>query len=254
MSESQGNFVWYELMTSDVTGAIRFYEDVVGWGTQAYAGGGAPYTMWTANGTPIGGVLPLTDQARKLGAPPHWLAYVTADDVDALTRKAESLGARTVVPPSDIPTIGRFSVIADPQGAVIALFKPSGTGMQPPAEPPPGHVSWHELVTSDWEGAFRFYAALFGWQKTDSFEGPMGTYQMYGKGGRTLGGMMTMPKDYPAPPHWLYYVKVNDLDAALGRVRKRDGKVWNGPMEVPGGDRVAQCVDAQGAAFALHGK
>jgi hypothetical protein len=115
-------------------------------------------------------------------------------------------------------------------------------------------VSWHELITSDHEAALRFYSQLFGWQKTDAIPGPNGTYQMYGKGGRTFGGMMTKPKDYPAPPHWLYYVKVADLDGALARVKKNDGKVWNGPMEVPGGDRVAQCVDPQGAAFALHGK
>ena len=82
----------------------------------------------------------------------------------------------------------------------------------------------------------------------------MGAYQMYGKAGRTFGGMMTKPKGYPAPPHWLYYVTVADLDAALARVKKSDGKVWNGPMDIPGGERVAQCVDPQGAAFALHGK
>lgn len=254
MSDTQGNFVWYELMTSDVNAAVRFYKDIVGWGTQAFEGGAEPYLMWTAGGTPIGGVLPLTDELKKTGAPPHWIAYVTADDVDALTKKAESLGARTCVPPRDIPTIGRFSVIADPHGAAIALFKPSGAGMHRPAEVPDGHVSWHELVSGDLESAFRFYSQLFGWQKTDAINGPMGVYQMYGKGGRTFGGMMTKPKDYPAPPHWLYYVKVKDLDDALARVRNADGKVLNGPMEVPGGDRVAQCVDPQGAAFALHGK
>ena len=77
---------------------------------------------------------------------------------------------------------------------------------------------------------------------------------MYGKDGRTLGGMATKPKNYPAPPHWVYYVKVDDLDGALARVKKDGGTVMNGPMEVPGGDRIAQCLDPQGAEFALHGK
>jgi len=255
MSDRQGNFVWYELLTSDVNGAIKFYKDVIGWGTQAFEGGATPYTMWTAGGPPVGGVTTLPAEAKKMGAPPHWLAYVAADDVDALTKKATSLGAKTYVAPMDIPTVGRCSVIADPQGAVIALFKGSGTQSPPPAEPSNGHFSWHELLAAEWEPEFRFYSQLFGWQKTDAMDmGPMGTYQMYGKGGRTFGGMMTKRKDYPAPPHWLYYVKVGDLDAALGRVKKGDGKVLNGPVEVPGGDRVAQCVDPQGAAFALHGK
>src|SRR5439155_23231001 len=137
MSDTQGSFVWYELMTTDVQGAIRFYRDVIGWGTQAFEGGEMPYSMWSVGETPIGGVLPLPAEARKAGAPPHWIGYVAAGDVDALTKKAESLGAKTCVPPKDIPTVGRFSVIADPQGAVIALFK--GTGeMTRPAEPPNG--------------------------------------------------------------------------------------------------------------------
>jgi uncharacterized protein len=145
-------------------------------------------------------------------------------------------------------------VIADPQGATIALFKPQGPERPLPAETPNGHVSWNELVAADWESAFRFYSQLFGWEKTEAMPGPTGIYQMYGKGGRSFGGMMTKPKDYPAPPHWLYYVKVADLDGAIARVKRGDGKVLNGPMDVPGGDRVAQCVDPQGAAFALHGK
>jgi len=123
MSDSQGNFVWYELDTSDVQGAIKFYKDVIGWGTQRF---GESYVMWTAGETPVGGVMMLPDEAKKMGAPPHWIAYVAADDVDALTKKAESLGAKTHVPPQDIPKVGRFSVIADPQGAVIALLKGSG--------------------------------------------------------------------------------------------------------------------------------
>jgi uncharacterized protein len=252
MSDSQGQFVWYELMTSDVNGAIAFYKDVIGWGTQVFEESEHPYVMWTAGTTPLGGVMALPEEAKKAG--PHWLAYVAVDDVDALTKKAVSLGAKTCSPPMDIPTVGRFSVIADPQGAVIALFKGSDPEMSRPTEAANGHFSWHELMAGELEAAFRFYSQLFGWQKTDAVTSPMGLYQMYGKGGRTFGGMMTRPKDYPAPPHWLYYVKVDDLDAALARVKKDDGQVMHGPMEVPGGDRVAQCMDPQRAAFALHGK
>jgi predicted enzyme related to lactoylglutathione lyase len=210
--------------------------------------------MWTAGGTPVGGVMRLPDEHEKIGKGPHWLAYVTAEDVDALTRKAESLGGKTCVPPTDIPTVGRFSMIADPQGAAIGLITPIDPGTPRPPQPANGYFSWHELMAGEQESALRFYAQLFGWQKTDVFEAPNGTYQMYGKGGTTLGGMMTRPEGYPLPPHWLYYVKVEDLDAALARVKKGGGRVMNGPMEVPGGDRVAQCMDPQGAAFALHGK
>lgn len=247
MSDAQGNFVWYELITGDVNGAMKFYTDVVGWGTQPFGEG---YVMWTADKTPIGGVM----APRDGGTPPHWMAHVLADDVDALTKKAVSLGAKTRVSPEDIPTVGRFSVITDLQGAEIALFTPLDAGMSKPAEPTTRFVSWHELVTDDPEAALRFYAELFGWQKTDAVPSPMGVYQMYGKGGRTFGGIAKRPKDFPAPPHWLYYVKLDDLDAALARVKRDGGQVLHGPMVVPGGDRVAQCMDPQRAAFGLHGK
>src|SRR6185369_11914160 len=140
--------------TSDVPGAIRFYQDVIGWGTQKWEGGAAPYTMWTAGGSPLGGVMAPRDAGKARA--PHWTAYVAADDVDALTKRAESLGGEICTPPADIPTVGRFSVIADPQGATISLFKGSGPEMPEPAQAPDGRFSWHELVADDREAAFRF--------------------------------------------------------------------------------------------------
>jgi len=253
MTQRQGSFVWYELMTPDVDRAVKFYGDVVGWGTQSFTGGDAPYTVWTTSEGGIGGVLAPPPDAKKRGVPPHWCAYVSVDDVDAATRKATSLGATTCVPPMDIPTVGRFSVIHDPQGATLALFK--GPGMPPPADPVHGRHSWNQLTANDWQSEFRFYEALLGWEKLDAVDmGPMGTYQIYGQGGRAYGGMMSKAKDDPGAPRWLHYVWVDDLDAALGRVRRGGGTVAMGPQEVPGGTRIGHCIDPQGAAFALHGK
>ena len=251
MSDKQGTFVWYELLTADVKKAIDFYGNVIGWGTQPF---GESYNMWTAGKTPIGGVMGIDDAQMHAGTKPHWWAHVLADDVDALTKKAASLGAKVTVQPTDIPTVGRFSVINDPQGAEIALFTPLESSMSRPETPTDGFMSWHELMTDDQEAAFRFYSQLFGWQKTDAVQSPMGVYQMYGKNGQTYGGIGGRPKDYPYGPHWLYYTKVADLDAALERVKKKGGEVMHGPMEVPGGSRVAQCKDPQGALFALHGE
>jgi predicted enzyme related to lactoylglutathione lyase len=253
MSDSQGFFIWHELATTDVDAAVRFYEDVIGWGSEAWHGE-MPYVRWMAGKDAVGGVAVLPEHAKKAGAPPHWLAYVKADDVDALTTKAASLGGKTLVAATDIPEVGRFSMIADPQGAALALLQPSSPETQPlPADMPPLHFVWNELIAGDREEALRFYSQLFGWQRTEAVDMPNGKYQMYGKGGRTLGGMMTKPDGYPFAPHWLYYVTVPDLDAALARVKKAGGRIMNGPMDVPGG-RVAQCFDPQGAQFALHGK
>jgi predicted enzyme related to lactoylglutathione lyase len=82
--------------------------------------------------------------------------------------------------------------------------------------------------------------------------GEMGTYRIYGVGDKQLGGMMTMPEGNPLPPMWIYYTETSDLDGAIARATKKGAKVMNGPMEVPGGGRIAQLIDPQGAAFALH--
>jgi hypothetical protein len=159
-------------------------------------------------------------------------------------------------PVTPIPTVGKFAVVTDPQGAVFAAFQPGEAPAAGAWDPQPGDVSWHELVTSDWQAAFDFYHDLFGWEKTSAMDmGPAGTYQMYGEkaDGRPYGGMYNfMPEMPPMPPNWLPYIRVTDLDACVERVRKLGGQVLNGPMEVPGGDRIAQCMDPQGAAFALH--
>ncbi len=116
-----------------------------------------------------------------------------------------------------------------------------------------GEFSWHELAASNYETAFDFYSDLFGWTKTDSFDmGEMGMYQMYGRNGMSLGGMYNKPADMPAPPHWLLYVRVDDIDKAVEAIKEAGGQILNGPMDVPDGDRIAQCMDPEGAAFAIH--
>lgn len=254
MSTDRGHFVWYELMTTDPKAAIAFYGEVVGWGTQQWEGD-MPYTMWTAATGPIGGVMELPDEARKMGAPPHWLAYVSTPDVDATTKQAAELGAKVYVTPTDIPKVGRFSIIADPQGAVIAPF--TSANPMPPKEEgakQDGTITWHELATTDPDAAWTFYSTLFGWEKTEAMDmGEMGVYQMYrAPGTQTLGGIYRKPAAVQAPPHWLLYAHVPDVDLAAERVKTYGGQVLNGPMEVPGGDRIVQCLDPQGAAFALH--
>jgi len=155
----------------------------------------------------------------------------------------------------DIPEVGRFAVISDPQGAAIAIFTPKGDAPGHDGMPNVGEFSWHELTTTDHERAYAFYQKLFGWDQTDAVDmGDAGVYQMYGRGGVPLGGMWTKPADLPMPPNWLYYIRVPNADEAAERVKALGGQVLNGPMDVPGGDRIAQCMDPQGAAFAVHSR
>jgi predicted enzyme related to lactoylglutathione lyase len=256
-STVRGRPLWYDLMTPDTTAAIAFYTAVTGWTlTNWEMGPGTTYSMWTAGGTPIGGSMAMPADQIAAGTPAHWVAYFGTPDADATYALALRLGASSYVAPTDIPTVGRYAVLADPQGAAFAIFTPLSEPGPEPATPDVGAVSWHELTTTDHAAAFDFYEQLFGWAKQDAMDmGPMGVYQMFGRpNGAMYGGMFDKPADMPAPPHWLLYVRVADLDAALERVRAGGGQVLNGPMEVPGGDRVAQCMDPQGGMFGLHGK
>jgi predicted enzyme related to lactoylglutathione lyase len=250
-NSSKGHFVWHEHLTKDPKAAIAFYTEVVGWKTQPFGDDGQ-YVMWVGSQGPLGGVMTLPDQAAKMGAPPHWMGHVQVDDVDATVAQVKKLGGKIYKEPEDIPTVGRFSIIADPQGAVISIFKPASAMTLHDASKE-AEVCWNELVTSDTAAGFKFYAEIFGWKTLQEMDmGPMGTYRVYGIGDKQLGGMMNIPKGAPMPPSWVYYIETHDLDAAIGRATKRGAKVMNGPMDVPGGGRIAQLTDPQGAAFALH--
>lgn len=118
--KQNGAFSWCELMTTDVEKAKAFYTRLFGWGTEDMPMPGMSYTVVKAGGKGIGGIMAMPKDAQ--GMPPMWGAYVTVDDVDATARTAGQLGAKLLVPPRDIPGVGRFCVIQDPQGAVISAI------------------------------------------------------------------------------------------------------------------------------------
>jgi len=252
-ADYRGRFLWYELMTTDPASAQAFYKAVVGWGTQALDSPGMQYVMWTRDGAPIGGLMELPKEAREHGAPPHWMPYVGTPEIDKTFEQALALGAKTYVPPTDIPSVGRFAVLADPQGATFALYTPATPPSEQAGPPAIGDFSWHELVTTDHGAGFEFYRTLLGWEKTGEHDmGPMGLYQLFGRQGFTLGGMFNKPAEMPAPPHWMLYARVDDIQRAAAAVKSAGGQVIHGPVEVPGGDWILQGVDPQGGYFALH--
>ena len=141
MANAHGRFVWYELMTTDMEAAKTFYADVVGWGTQDASMPGMAYTLFTAGGTSVSGLMDLPEDARKSGLRPSWLGYVGVSDVDAAADRIKELGGAVHVPPKDSPNISRFSIAVDPQMATIALFKwLEGGQEQPPALDAPGRL------------------------------------------------------------------------------------------------------------------
>ena len=115
-----GAFSWNELITTDVPAAKAFYAKLFGWEMHDEQAHGMVYTILTAGDQKVGGMMALPAEAQ--GMAPAWGAYVTVDDVDSQTAKAEQLGAKVIVAPCDIPKVGRFAVICDPQGAILSLI------------------------------------------------------------------------------------------------------------------------------------
>jgi predicted enzyme related to lactoylglutathione lyase len=247
----ENQFGWYELLTTD-TSVESFYKQAIGWGAQP-APDGMPYTLFTADDVPVAGMMEMPEPLRAQSIPPFWLGYVTVANLDEAVERATKLGASVMKAPMEVPGVGRFAAIVDPQGAAISMIEwtnPTGSEAPPMAI---GHVGWHELATTDWQAAFDFYAAMFGWQKAEAMDmGPMGTYQMFSLGDRTLGGMMNRPPQMPVSA-WGFYVSVDDIDAAHNRVVSGGGTVLQGPMEVPGGIWILQFRDPKGAFFAIVG-
>src|ERR1700739_4589385 len=184
-ADIRGRFIWHELLTTDTAAAAAFYPRVVPWRSQPSSMPG--YTIWMGGQSQVGGLMALPADAA--GTPPHWLIYVGTPNVDATAEHAQRLGARVLKAASDIPNVGRFAVLADPQCATFALYTPGPTGGAVPA-PGSGVFSWHELATTDVAGALRFYGELFGWRKGAGHDmGSMGVYQMFEHGGNPVGGM-----------------------------------------------------------------
>jgi len=241
----RGRFVWHELMTPDTSAAHSFYSKTLGWKTQA-SDQVPDYSMFVAGNGPLGGSV-----ALPAGAP-HWLAYVGTPDIEASVEQAQELGAKLVKEVEEIPGMGKYAVLNDPQGATFALYSSADdAGREKP--PKRGEFSWHELMTTDAKAALEFYSELFGWEKRNAHDmGPMGFYYLFGRNGQEIGGIFDKPADVPGGPAWLAYVRVKDVNQTVKKVKSAGGTLTNGPMEVPGGDWIAQFVDPHGAAFAVH--
>ncbi len=248
-----GRFVWQELMTEDTAAAAAFYSKVVGWHAQPSAADPS-YTQFGIGSGYYAGMMRLPEEARASGAKPQWLPYIGVADVEASAASIERLGGHVKKPGSDIPTVGRFAILSDPQGASFAIFKPAQGSMGGGASDTPlGGFSWLELATTDPEAAAEFYGKVFGWQAMHRMDmGAQGTYLIFGSDGVQRGGMYRLQPERSPVPYWLPYVSVPSADAAAATVTAGGGHIVVGPMDVPGGGRILQITDPSGAKFALH--
>ena len=192
----------------------------------------------------------LDEAMQAAGAKPTWLPYFGVDDIDAAFAEATAVGGHVFVPPTDIPGVGRFALLADPQGASFYLMRGSSpetsTVFQHGAM---GRCGWNELWTTDVDNALAFYGPLLGFENRETMDmGPMGGYHFLDLGDVRLGALGAM-KDQP--PRWKVYFTVPDIERAVERIAAGGGAVHIGPHTVPTGERILIGADPQGAAFAL---
>jgi uncharacterized protein len=265
MSNHHGDFIWYELMTPDAKASEAFYGPLLNWSF----GGSDDYREITASEGGVGGMLQLTPEMTAGGAHPGWVGYILVDDVDAMVSSIEHGGGKTYLPARDMEGIGRFAMVADPQGAPFYVMKPiPPAGVDDPTSyafsydrPRIGHCAWNELMTADPDAAKHFYGQRFGWVKDGELDmGPMGMYEFLRHTGRSDGSVMgqgmlgaVMGKPPEMPSTWNHYFRVADIDAAQAHVEASGGTIIDGPREIPGGDFSMNAIDPQGAHFALVG-
>lgn len=255
MPNPDGTPIWYELITNAPDEAQKFYGDVMGWKfEQTQAAPDREYHLCLPpNEPPLCGMVKMPDGAPF---PPHWAVYFGVNDVDAATNKLKSLGGEVHMGPQDIPGVGRFAFVADPQGASFYLMRGDSDENSQSFDPKTsGHFSWNELVTSDQKAALKFYSDLFGWKKTGAMPmGDSGDYTFFGKGKVAMfGAMMDLPGKDPRP-YWNFALQVADIDVTKSAVKSGGGKLTQGPIELPvGNDWLIQVDDPQGVKMMFTG-
>ena len=250
-SFDRGLFVWHEVGTTDLQAGEDFYSKVAGWKAESWSQNSS-YKLFVAKRESKAGLYLIMDLPNTVTPPPSWLSYIGTPDVDATVRQAVELGGKVVVPAYNVPSVGRMAHLQDPQGALFAVSSQEDRSRY--TEPQLGDFSWHELLTTNWNTAFEFYAKLFGWEKMEAMDmGPQGTYQIFGTAGHQLGGMFN-PGPLPGGPLWIPYVMVADARRTAEIAKELGATIAQGPSEVPGGDWVFTGVDRQGAMFAAHSK
>jgi len=254
MTNAQGDFIWYELMTPDPEGARAFYGAVAGLEIGDAPPAPAPdYRMIGYGGSFVGGMLAMDDDMLSAGAMPMWIGYIGVDDVDATAAGIRAKGGHIFVPPRDIPGTGRFAMAADPQGAPFYIMRgfsdATSTVWQ---DNEVGHWGWNELWTPDQAGALDFYGSLFGWTQAGAMPmGPRGDYLFMMQDGKRLGAFG--PKEPGVQAYWRHIFRVPSIGAALKAAKAGGATEIEGPHEVPGGDHVLYGRDPQGATFVLVG-
>lgn len=244
MAYTNNSFVWYENATTDKAASKAFYTEVIGWKTHEMDMGPAgTYVAFVAGEKPRGGIVSAQD-----GVPSHWVSYLRVQDVDATATAAKGHGGSVLAAPFNVPGVGRISVIADPQGAVFALFHEEGDDAQN-APAGAGAFHWTELWAGDIEAVLPFYEQTLG-LTTEKMAMPDGDYFLLKDGDRMVGGAM-QSRVAEAPAMWLPWVQVDDVDGTVARATSKGGDVKAPAFDVPGIGYMSIIGDNAGAVIGV---
>ncbi|MDC0766961.1 VOC family protein [Streptomyces sp. HD] len=242
-----GGPCWAEVGCPDLEAGKRFYSALFGWRTETDAreemGG---YTIAYLADAPVCALVPLGEGAPA--QPVVWYVTFAVADLDATVAKVRSAGGSVMSEPGDVPAMGRFASVADPQGAAFQLWQERGFAGAGVLNAP-GSLGWVELLTRAPQEAKAFYTSVFGWS-VNALE----RYTQWGLDGADFGGMVPMDDKFPheVPAHWLPYFAVADVDATAADATEAGGSVLMEPTSVPEGPRIAVLRDTQGAMFGVY--
>ena len=261
MADPNGTPVWFELTTQDQDKAQAFYQAVAGWTvSESPAPEHGGYRL--AKASQGGSVAGIMKPPPGMDGLPGWVIYFATDDVDAAAARVQQLGGVIHFGPMDIPLVGRFATVADPQGVAFQIItssspEPSTAFRQvaPGGTEGLGHGVWIDLATPDPNGALDFYGKLFGWENKGAMPmGDHGDYIFIGTGDDVrLGGVMSS-RTTGSPACWNWYVHVPDIDNAVEVTQAQGGTILQQPTPIPGGGYSAKIQDAQGHQIGLVGR
>lgn len=244
MSIPTGRFVWFEYVSRDAAKAQGLFGELFGWSTRSVPMPEGAYTMIAApDGRTIGGY----GATPEGTATARWLPYLQVASAADTTAKVVKLGGSVFKEPFKVGDIATMSVVADPQGAGIALWQPNK--VEDPGQPAAGHFCWNELAAKDAAAAVAFYSQIGGFQDKPMDMGPMGTYHVLESDGQGRAGIMA---GQPPQPHtWLPYVQVASADQTADKAKKLGATIVVPPTNIPNVGRFSIFVDQQGAATGI---
>lgn len=241
-----GKFVWRELSTNDVEGALRFYGELAGWSSKKVEMPNGAYYLLMNGEQQVGGLMAL---APGVDMPPYWMSYVSVADVDAAVGSAKDLGGEVVWGPLEVDDIGRMATVVDPRGGAISMMKATKGDPVRARSPSLGEFCWEQLGSPELANARTFYGAVMGW-KVMAFPG--GKLETFGVGPGPREQVATLlAAEGDKPAGWLSFIVVDSLGPACARTVRLGGSVVSAETVVPGIGSYSVIRDPQGALLGL---